>query len=95
MADDDQQSDNQSDNKVQKLEEIRKHALEALAPLAEELDETPERKFEILMTAARFSDDENLLDKTLQVVMSMPDGATKAEALMDVINEVNFRLQPS
>lgn len=93
MENDDQQQS--GDNAAAKLEDIRKQALEALVPMADELDETPERKFEILMTAARFSDKTELLESALKAALSLPDSAPKAEALIDLVNEVNFRLQPS
>lgn len=76
------------------LQNIRNRALEALGPMAENLQETPERKFDILMTAARLSDDNTtMLDKALQVALTMEDGTPKAEALIDIVNEATYRIE--
>ena len=74
---------------------IKKQAIDALVPLLDNLQEAPERKFEMIMTAVRSSDDDNLLRKALDVANLIEDPTAKAEALIDVLNEASFQEQDS
>ncbi|HVX56133.1 MAG TPA: hypothetical protein VHA37_00215 [Candidatus Saccharimonadales bacterium] len=94
-------NDNNSQNQAPenateaRLLELRKRALEALLPLVDKIDEPAERKFEILMTAARSSDDPDLLAKTLEAAQHVGNDSQKAEAILDVLNEINYHLSNS
>jgi hypothetical protein len=74
-------------------EDVKKRALEALLPLVDDLNEPPERKFDIIMIAVRSSEEENLLSKALDVALKIVEPSTKADALLDVINEASFQRQ--
>lgn len=73
------------------LDSVRQKAVEALVPLVESMEDPHDRKFELLMTAARYSSDPTLLDKALQEAMEIEDVNTKAEALVDIINESSYQ----
>lgn len=73
------------------VESIKKEALATLAPLIDEIDAAPERKFEIVMTAIRVNFDENLLRKALEAAKTIEEPSAKAEALIDIVNEANFQ----
>ncbi len=75
------------------LTDIRQRALDSLVPLIEQLDQTPERKFELFMTAVRASHSEVVLAKALSAAEQMADPNAKAEALIDLINEANYQLE--
>lgn len=73
------------------MEDLRNEALEALVPLVDQIEDTPQKKFEILITAARTSDEPRLLRKALDVAMQIENATEKAEALLDIINETSFQ----
>jgi hypothetical protein len=77
------------------FEDIRKRALEALTPIVDTIDAGPEKKFELLMTAARFSGQSDTLDKALTAALGISDPTEKAEALIDIVNETNYQLRDS
>lgn len=89
---DDQNQPNSGNNNSTR-DDIKKRALEALLPLVDHLDDSPERKFDIIMTAVRSSGDENFLDKALESALKIEEPAAKADALLDVINEASFQQQ--
>jgi len=72
---------------------LKQHALEALLPIVDSMQEAPERKFEILITATRSSEDPSLLDKALGAAQQISDPNNKADALLDVLNEVNYYIK--
>ncbi len=93
---DDQTTENQVDQNDPSTtsgpSRVKKRALEALIPLLENLDESPDRKFEVLMTAVRSAtEDDKILDQALEAALQIEDSSAKAEALLDVINEASFR----
>ena len=75
------------------LESIRQRALNSLIPLVDQLQESPERKFELFMTAVRASHSEDVLAKALGAAEQIGDPNVKAEALIDLINEANYQLE--
>ncbi len=75
------------------LEALKKEALELLVPMVDEIKDAPERRFEILMTAARSSGDGALLKKALQTAQQIEDTNEKAGAVLDVLNEINYHLK--
>jgi hypothetical protein len=86
---DDQNHSNNSSSR----DDVKKRALDALLPLIDQLDEPPERKFEIIMTALRSSEEDSLLNKALESALNIEEPASRADALLDVINEASFQRQ--
>lgn len=77
------------------LQQLKHRALDALLPVVEKTDQPAERKFEILMTAARSSGDPSLLAKTLDAAQNISSDNQKADAILDVLNEINYNLRES
>lgn len=75
------------------LVSVKKQALEQLSPLIDKLDLPPEKKFETYMEVIRASDDKNLIEPAFQAANAIEDEDKKAQALLDVVNEVNYLTQ--
>jgi hypothetical protein len=75
------------------LSALRNRTLEALLPIVDNVEEAPERKFEILMTVVRSSNDPALLNKALNTAQQIHDTNSKANALLEVLNEINYHLK--
>ncbi|CAN5175577.1 hypothetical protein BH09PAT3_BH09PAT3_6510 [soil metagenome] len=78
---------------VDKLEDAKKQAMTALAPLIGSLDVDPEKKFEICMNTIRLTNDRELVSTALQAALSIDEENVKAEALVELINEINYLQQ--
>ncbi len=74
----------------EELEVIKKHALEELRPLVDKLDLPPEEKFDILLLLIRSTDDEELVGKAHETSIEIQDETRKAQALLDIIKEVDY-----
>lgn len=81
-----------SDNE---LLEIKKQALSQLSPLVSHLDQSPEEKFKTFMMMIQASDDQSLIKQAHEVAGQISDDKAKAEALLDIINEINYFTQQS
>lgn len=80
-----------SRNPTNELELVRKAALQALAPILDEVKNMdPERKFELCMSAMRFTDNKSLAPNVLNAALEITDPESKAEALIDLITELNY-----
>lgn len=75
------------------LQEIKQQALSELAPLVDHLEQTPEEKFRTTMMMIQASDDQSLLHVAYESALKIEDEKTKAQALLDVINEINYFTQ--
>lgn len=76
-----------------RLLDIKHHALEELEPLIDELDQTPEEHFRTLMMMIQANDDETLIEKAYQTAHNIDDEKAKAQALLDIVNEINYFTQ--
>ena len=72
------------------LDELKRKALEDLSPLVDELDQTPEEKFQTTMMMIQAADNKDLLPKAYEAAKTIEDDKAKAQALLDVINEINY-----
>lgn len=72
------------------LEEIKKQALEELRPLIDKLDLPPEELFDIILLIIRSTDDEELIKKAHETAVKIEDESREAQALLDVIKEVDY-----
>lgn len=98
--DGDQQADNSAaEDSTQEtpqgnaLDSVKKRALEALTPLIDGLDLDAERKFDICMSALRFTDNKDLADVALNAALAIEEKGAKAEALVELVNEINYLQQ--
>lgn len=79
----------------EELLKIRKQAVDELAPLIEKLDLPPEDKFRTIMMMVQVSDNESLVKAAYDAAHAIEDEKVRAQALLDVVNEVNYFTQPS
>ncbi len=74
----------------EELESIKKEALEELKPLVDKLELPPEEKFDILLLIIRSCDDQELVEKAHTTAAQIVDETRKAQALLDIIKEVDY-----
>lgn len=75
------------------LIDIKQHALEELEPLIDQLDQSPEEKFRTIMMMIQASDDQSLVTKAYQAAHSIESEKVRAQALLDIVNEINYFTQ--
>ncbi|MCA9347501.1 hypothetical protein KC930_02885 [Candidatus Saccharibacteria bacterium] len=69
---------------------IKQDALNTLSPLVGQLDQSPEEKFRTTMMMIQASDDSGLIRVAYEAAQNIEDDKVKAQALLDVINEINY-----
>ncbi len=72
------------------LLDIKKQALQQLSPLVDHLDQTPEEKFKTTMMMIQAADNKSLVQTAYEAAQQISDEKTRAQALLDVINEINY-----
>ena len=72
------------------LLDIKKDALEELAPLVSHLDQTPEEKFKTTMMMIQASDNQSLVKDAYDTAKQITDEKARAQALLDIVNEINY-----
>lgn len=77
------------------LAELKRRALEQLSPLVNKLDQTPEEKYKILMMMIQASDNHELINEAYDCAQKITDEKLKAEALLSIVNEINYFTQKS
>jgi hypothetical protein len=79
------------------LTTIKQQALDELSPLIDELDQSPEERFRTLMMMIQASDNRDLIPKAFETAHRITDEKFKAQALLDIVNEINYftQRQPS
>ncbi|MCU0667575.1 MAG: hypothetical protein MUF85_03080 [Patescibacteria group bacterium] len=78
-----------------KLIDIKQQALQQLSPLVEHLEQSPEEKFKTTMMMIQASDDKSLIPKAFEAAKSIHNDKERAQALLDIINEINYFTQVS
>jgi hypothetical protein len=69
---------------------IKQEALRKLTPLVDHLNQTPEEKFRTTMMMIQASDDQGLVSQAYDAAKEISDDKTRAQALLDIINEINY-----
>ncbi len=77
------------------LEAIKKDALAQLRPLVDKLDLPAQEKFDTLLLIIRSTDDQSLLTAANEAAKVIEDDTKRAEALLDVIKEIDFFSHPA
>lgn len=72
------------------LELIKRDALTELRPLVDKLNLAPEDKFDTLLLIIRSTDDKSLVPQAHEVAKLIEDEGRRAEALLDVIKEIDY-----
>ena len=75
------------------LLDIKQDALNKLSPLVDQLDQSPEEKFRTTMMMIQASDNQALVKSAYDAAQAIPDEKARAQALLDVINEINYFTQ--
>ncbi len=75
------------------LIQIKQQALQELSPLVDHLEQSPEEKFRTTMMMIQASDDQSLLHTAFESAKGITDDKVRAQALLDVINEINYFTQ--
>ena len=75
------------------LLDIKQDALQQLSPLVGHLNQTPEEKFRTTMMMIQASDDQTLISQAYAAAKEITDEKTRAQALLDIINEINYFTQ--
>lgn len=77
------------------LLDIKQDALHELAPLVGQLEQSPEEKFKTTMMMIQASDDQSLVKAAYEAAKEIQDEKARAQALLDVVNEINYFTQQS
>src|SRR3990167_3370684 len=72
------------------LIKIKQEALQNLAPLVGQLNQTPEEKFKTTMMMIQAADDQTLIKDAYESANQITDEKTRAQALLDIVNEINY-----
>lgn len=72
---------------------LKQQALGQLSPLVSHLDQSPEEKFKTTMMMLQSTDNQELLKDAFDAAQAISDDKTRAQALLDVINEINYFTQ--
>lgn len=72
------------------LADIKQQALSQLSSLADHLNQTPEEEFRTTMMMIQANDDQSLLQKAYAAAQQIADEKIKAQALLDIVNEINY-----
>ncbi len=75
------------------LLDLKQQALQQLTPLVGHLEQQPEEKFRTLMMMIQASDDQTKLKEAFETAKKITDDKARAQALLDVINEINYFTQ--
>lgn len=80
-------------SKPDDLLELKEEALHSLQPLVGHLDQTPEEKFKTTMMLIQATDNSSLVKEAYEAANRISDEKTRAQALLDVVNEINYFTQ--
>ncbi|HET9174133.1 MAG TPA: hypothetical protein VFN56_02515 [Candidatus Saccharimonadales bacterium] len=83
-------STNASSTDTNTLLDIKQQALQQLSPLVGHLEQSPEEKFRTTMMMIQASDDQSLIKTAYEAAQAISDEKTKAQALLDIVNEINY-----
>jgi hypothetical protein len=77
------------------LLEIKRSALQSLLPIVGKLDQSPEERFQTLLMVIQASDNSELIKEAYETAAKISDEGKRAQALLAIINEINFFTQPT
>ena len=80
-------------NSAHDLIDIKQQALSQLSPLVGHLEQSPEDKFRTTMMMIQASDDQSLIQQAYAAAQQIQDEKVKAQALLDIVNEINYFTQ--
>ena len=75
------------------LDSIKQAALNELRPLVDKLDVPADEKFDTYLLLLRSTDDKSLIAPAHEAAKAISDEARRAQALLDIIKEIDFLSQ--
>ncbi len=72
---------------------LKQQALQQLTPLLGHLDQSADERFRTTMMMIQASDNSSLLKDAYAAAQQIEDEKTRAQALLDVVNEINYFTQ--
>lgn len=72
------------------LDKLKASALEELRPLVGKLSLPADEKFDTLLLIIRSTDDQSLLDEAHAAAKEITDDTKRAQALLDIIKEIDY-----
>lgn len=69
---------------------LKQQALQSLQPLVSHLDQSPEEKFKTTMMLIQATDNSTLVKQAYEAASQISDEKARAQALLDVVNEINY-----
>ena len=75
------------------LANLKQQALDQLSPLVHKLEQTPEEKYKTLMMLIQASDNQELLSEAYEAAQKISNEKARAEALLNIVNEINYFTQ--
>lgn len=84
-----------ADSSSDDLMQIKQQALQNLEPLVGQLDQAPDEKFKTIMMLIQASDNPKLVKEAYDAANQITDEKVRAQALLDVVNEINYFTQQS
>jgi hypothetical protein len=75
------------------LLDIKQQALQHLSPLVDHLEQSPSDRFRTTMMMIQASDNASLIKAAYDTALEIPDDKERAQALLDLINEINYFTQ--
>lgn len=76
------------------LIDIKQQALGQLSPLVDHLEQAPHERFHTLMMMIQATDDQTLVKEAYEAAQQIEDEKVRAQALLDIVNEINYFTQP-
>jgi hypothetical protein len=74
---------------------LKQRALTELSPLVDQLEQSPEERFRTTMMMIQSTDNQALIQTAYDAAQAITDEKVRAQALLDVINEINYFTQQS
>ncbi|MCW1908681.1 MAG: hypothetical protein KIH63_005050 [Candidatus Saccharibacteria bacterium] len=72
---------------------LKQQALQQLTPLVGHLEQSAEDRFRTFMMMIQASDDKSLINSAYEAAQEIEDEKVRAQALLDVVNEINYFTQ--
>lgn len=72
---------------------LKQQAMGELSPLLSQLDQSPEERFRTTMMMIQSTDNPDLIGQAYDAAKQISDDKVRAQALLDVINEINYFTQ--
>jgi hypothetical protein len=82
------------EDKQKGLLDLRDEVINELTPLIEEAVVDPQQKFTILLAAAGNKGSTETLESAHKAALQIEDQRAKVDALLELLDEVDFQLQP-